>query len=148
MKWIPRPSKLDLTVRCPGSLQLQARVAPLPTTFEQAEGTGAHIVALKHANGAGAEWPLGRKFEVDGHNLEVDDDMIDGAELYRGEAQPGGRFEDPVAIPDVHSACQGTPDYWRVIMEPFLRLLKIIDYKYGHRYVEVFECYQVIAYAA
>lgn len=148
MELIPRPSGLDLTVRCPGSLQLQARVTPVPTTFEQAEGTGAHTVALKVANGAGAEWPLGRKFMVENHKLEVDDDMLDGAELYRGEAQPGGRFEDPVAIPDVHPTCKGTPDYWRCLMEVFLRLLKVIDYKYGHRYVEVFECYQLIAYAA
>lgn len=148
MEIIPRPSGLDLTVRCPGSLQLQARVTPVPTTFEQAEGTGAHTVALKYANGAGADWPLGRKFMVDRHQLEVDDDMLDGAAIYRGEAQPGGRFEDPVAIPDVHPTCKGTPDYWRCIMEVFLRLLKVIDYKYGHRYVEVFECYQLIAYAA
>lgn len=148
MEMIPRPSGLDLTVRCPGSFQLQARVAPLATTFEQAEGTGAHVVALKVANDARAEWPLGRKFEVEGHKLEVDDDMLDGAELYRGEAQPGGRFEEPLSIPDIHPACHGTPDYWRVIMETFLRLLKVIDYKYGHRYVEVFECYQLISYAA
>lgn len=147
------PSKLDLTVRCPGSLQLQEQAAakgmPTPPTFEQAEGTGAHVVALKHANGAGAEWPLGRKFVIDRHQLEVDDDMLDGAELYRGEATVGGRFEEPVAIPDVHpTLCFGTPDYWRAIMEVFLRLLKVTDYKYGHRYVEVVECYQLIAYAA
>jgi hypothetical protein len=65
------PSKLDLTVRCPGSLQLQEQAAakgsPPVETFEQAEGTGAHTVALKHASGAGAEWPLGRKFVIGRH---------------------------------------------------------------------------------
>lgn len=148
MELIPRPSGLDLTVRCPGSLQLQALTRPVDPTYEQAEGTGGHIVAHKCATGAGAEWPLGRKFMVGQHEIEVDDDMLDGAELYRGEAQVGGRFEDPVAVPDVHPACKGTPDYWQVWMETFLKLLKVIDYKYGHRYVEVFECYQLIAYAA
>jgi hypothetical protein len=143
------PSKLDLTVPCPGSLQLQEKVAPTPPTFEQAEGTGGHIVALKHSTGAGAEWGLGRKFEVEGQKLEVDDDMLDGAMIYKDEAQAGGRYEDPVAIPDVHpTECFGTPDYWRCIIEVYLKLLKVIDYKYGHRYVEVFECYQLIAYAA
>jgi hypothetical protein len=160
------PSKLDLTVRCPGSLQLQEQAAakgsPPVETFEQAEGTGAHTVALKHASGAGAEWPLGRKFVIGRHPLEVDDDMIDGAELYKGEAQCNGRFEDPVSIPDVHpTLCFGTPDWWRVLMpgngganqaglvwEAVQRELKIIDYKYGHRYVEVIECYQLIGYAA
>lgn len=161
MELIPRPSGLDLTVRCPGSLQLQHGVPPLPATFEQAEGTGAHTVALKHSNGAGAEWGLGRKFMVERHQLEVDNDMLDGALLYKGEAQPGGRFEEPVSIPDVHPKCNGTPDYWRCIIEGDtgktetgliwgpspIRLLKVIDYKYGHRYVEVVDCYQLVGYA-
>lgn len=147
---IPRPSGLHLTVPCPGSLQLQASTVPPPKTYEQAEGTGAHLVALKHANGAAAEFPLGRKFMQDGHELEVDDDMIDGAALYAGEAQlhSTARFEDPVAIPDVHATCAGTPDYWRLIVETYLKLLKVIDYKYGHRFVEPFENYQLLAYVA
>lgn len=143
------PSKLHLTVPCPGSLQLQEQVEPTPETEEQAEGTLGHLVAHKHAIGAGAEWPLGRKIKVGEYEFEIDDDMIDGAAMYADEAQPGGRFEDPVSIPDVHpTLCHGTPDYWRYILETYLKLLKLIDYKYGHRYVEVFEHYQLIAYAA
>lgn len=145
------PSKLDLTVPCPGSLQLQEKVKPTPPTFEQAEGTGGHLVALKYATGAGEHWPKGRKFVIEGQQLEVDDDMIDGALIYKDEAQMGAtaRYEEPVKIPDVHpTECFGTPDYWRVIIETYLNLLKIIDYKYGHRFVEVYECYQLIAYAA
>jgi hypothetical protein len=139
------PSKLDLTVPCPGSLTLQEKVAPTPPTFEQAEGTGGHIVALKHATGAGMEWGLGRKFEVEGQKLEVDDDMLDGAMIYAEETDASGRFEDPVNIPDVHpTECFGTPDFWK----KFVTFLKVIDYKYGHRFVEVYECYQLIAYAA
>jgi hypothetical protein len=76
------PSKLDLTVRCPGSLQLQEQAAakggPTPD-IRASRRNGAHGVALKHASGAGAEWPLGRKFVIGRHPLEVDDDMIDGA---------------------------------------------------------------------
>ena len=143
------PSGLNLTVPCPGSLQLQERVTPTPMTEEQAEGELGHLVARKHAEGFAAEWPLGRKYKIERHEFEIDDDMVDGAAIYRDEAQPGGRFEEPVKIPDVHpTECFGTPDYWRVIMEVYLRLLKVIDYKYGHRFVEVFEHYQLIAYAA
>jgi Protein of unknown function (DUF2800) len=143
------PSALHLTVPCPGSLQAQERVAPAPPTYEQAEGTGGHLIALKHATGAGAEWPLGRKFEIEGQKLEIDNDMLDGALIYAEEAQAAGRFEDPVKIPDVHpTQCSGTPDYWRAIIETYLKLLKVIDYKYGHRFVEVFEHYQLIAYAS
>lgn len=143
------PSVLHLTVPCPGSLQLQAAVTPTPPTGEQAEGELGHIVARKYAQGHGAEWPLGRKYKIDVHEFEIDDDMVDGAAIYTDEAQPGGRYEEPVSIPDVHpTECFGTPDYWRVILETYLKLLKVIDYKYGHRFVEVFEHYQLIAYAA
>ena len=142
------PSKLHLTVPCPGSLQLQEQVPPTPPTEDQAEGELAHTVALKYANGAGEHWPVGRKVKVGSYNFEIDDDMVDGAVIYSDEAQPGGRFEESVAIPDVHPECSGTPDYWRAIVETFLKLLKVIDYKYGHRYVEVFEHYQLIAYTA
>jgi hypothetical protein len=120
-------------------------------TEEQAEGQAGHLVALKHATGAGAEWQLGRKITVERHEFEIDDDMIDGALMYKGEAQnhTTAQFEAPVAIPDVHpTECFGTPDYWRAIIEIYLKLLKVIDYKYGHRFVEVYEHYQLIAYAA
>lgn len=144
------PSGLHLTVPCPGSLQLQEQVVPTPLTEEQAEGELAHLVALKHAQGPEyrAAWPVGRKYTVGHHNLEIDDDMVEGAAIYGDEAQFGGRFEESVSIPDVHDSCWGTPDYWRVIMEVYLKLLKVIDYKYGHRFVEVFEHFQLIAYAA
>lgn len=143
------PSKLDLTVACPGSLQLQEQIPPVPPTYEQAEGTGGHLVALKYATGCGAQWPVGRPFQIEGHNLIVDDDMVDGALMYKDEAQANGRFEETIAIPDVHpTECFGTPDWWRCLLETYIRRLTVIDYKYGHRYVEVWECYQLIAYAA
>lgn len=142
-----RPSSLHLTVPCPASLQLQEQVELVPSTREQAEGTGAHSVALAYARGAGQHWPLGRKFKVEHHDFEVDDDMIDGAMLYSDEAHASGRFEEPVSIPDIPE-CAGTPDYWRCILDTALRMLKVIDYKYGHRYVEVFRHWQLIAYAA
>jgi len=143
------PSKLNLTVACPGSLQLQEQVVPTPPTHEQAEGTVGHLVALKHAQGFGDQWPVGRKVTVDGYPepIEIDEDMVEGAAIYRDEAQPGGRYEEPISIPDIPQ-CFGTPDYWRVIMEVYLRLLKAIDYKFGHRFVEVFEHYQLVAYVA
>jgi hypothetical protein len=142
------PSALHLTVPCPGSLQLQNQVPSIPLTEEQAEGELGHIIARKHAEGFGVEWPLGRKYKIEEHEFEIDDDMIDGAVLYADEAQVGGRYEESVAILDVHPECWGTPDYWRYILETYLKLLKVIDYKYGHRFVEVFEHYQLIAYCA
>lgn len=141
------PSALHLTVPCPASLRLQESVVPAPPTLEQAEGELGHLVARKHAEGFKEEWSLGRKYTIGQHELEIDEDMIEGAALYREEAQPNGRFEETVNIPDIPE-CFGTPDWWRVLMEAYIRLLTVIDYKYGHRYVEVFEHYQLIAYAA
>lgn len=140
------PSALHLTVPCPGSLQLQERVPPSPPTREQAEGEAGHLVARKHGAGEGAMWGLGRKFETAGLPWEVDSDMIDGALIYAGEVTAAGRFEDPVNIPDVHPTnCWGTPDFWYYSSH---NILRVVDYKYGHRYVEVFRHYQLIAYAA
>ena len=142
------PSKFHLTVPCPGSLQLQeeaARRAPPIMTRDQAEGELGHIVARKHAQGLGDEWPVGRTVHVGRHEFDIDDDMVDGAALYADEAQANGRFEEPVSIPDVQE-CFGTPDWWRVLITEVIRQLKAIDYKYGHRYVEVFEHYQLIGY--
>lgn len=140
-----RPSGLQLTVPCPGSLSLQEKVEATPKTREQAEGSVAHIVALKHAQGLGAEWQSGRTFEYNGTTWTIDDDMVDGAILYKGEAQIGGRFEEGIAIPDIPE-CEGTPDYWQIIQAP-IPFLKLIDYKYGHRYVEVWEHWQTVGYA-
>lgn len=140
------PSKLALTVPCPGSLQLQERGVPAPMTREQAEGELAHTVARKYAQGFANEWPVGRRVTAGEHEFEIDEDMVDGAYLYAEEAQRNGRFEQPLTIPDLPE-CFGTPDWWRVLDEPGIRQLKVVEYKYGHRYVEAFQLYQAIAYA-
>lgn len=144
------PSALHLTVNCAFSLTAQEQVPPTPETDEEAEGSAAHFVAHKIASRA-RTFTVGETFEHDGKTWEVTDEMLDGALLYAGEAQyhTDARFEDAVTIRDIHAvACWGTPDYWRVITEHFLKLLKVVDYKYGHRYIEVYENYQLIAYAS
>lgn len=144
------PSALNLTVNCAFSLIAQEQVPPTPETDEEAEGSAAHFVAYKVASRA-RTFKLGEKFEHGGKTWAIDDEMLDGAVLYAGEAQyhSAARFENSVAVPDVHpTLCSGTPDYWRVIIESYFKLLKVIDYKYGHRWIEVYEHYQLIAYAA
>ncbi len=76
-------------------------------------------------------------------------EMIEGAELFADtvRAQMGDapyRMETPVAIPSVHAQCWGTPDVhsiwaWR---------LRVIDYKFGHRFVDEYENDQCTMYAA
>lgn len=139
------PSALHLTVNCAFSLTAQEQVPPTPESDEEAEGNAAHFVAHKIASRA-RTFTLGEKFEYRGRTWEVTDDMLDGATLYARECSPAGRFENPVSIPDIHpTLCFGTPDFWQVIS--VLGFLKVVDYKFGYRWVEVYEHYQLIAYA-
>lgn len=144
------PSGLHLTIKCPGSVRMQEQVPPVADTEQELEGHAAHLAAMKIAEKSWDATP-GRKFESQGRQWELDDDMLDGALLYAEESQVGGRFEDPVDVRAYIPECWGTPDYWRVwdVDTPTGRQtsLKVIDYKYGYRHVEVFENPQLVAYA-
>lgn len=151
-----RPSGLGLILACPGSWLMQAQVPPTPDTDEELEGQAAHLVAMGVAS---KRWEphVGDKFRHAGRDWEIDDDMLDGALMYAEEAQfhRDARYEDAVDVRHVIPDCYGTPDYWRVIDTPVVPsnglpwkpLLKVVDYKYGFRHVEVFENPQLIAYA-
>lgn len=86
------------------------------------------------------------------------------------------RLESAVRASRIHPLhCWGTPDAWRYFLdarealttvftetagevprdfpldryhEGKLKLVRVADYKFGHRFIEVFGCYQLIAYAA
>lgn len=147
------PSSLALTVACEASVQLQAAIPELPDSEEQFEGKVAHAVALLTA--AGAPYPVGHEFTYEGRQCTVDVDMFNGARMY--VAALGGshntlRLEDGVRCTAIHpTACYGTPDAFRYLPDGTgprgMPVLRVGDYKYGHRFVEVFENYQLIAYA-
>lgn len=142
------PSALRITVPCPGSVTLQAQMPPAPETDEAREGTAAHYVATSMATGS--TWTLGEPFTSDGEKWTVDIDMLNGAKMFSdacNEWLPRNlRVEDAVKISRIHSVhCGGTPDAWW--FDADLRVLTVLDYKYGHRYVEVFEDPQTCAYA-
>lgn len=148
------PSSLGLTVACNASVSLQAAIPPLPETDEEAEGTAAHIVAGWAASGVNFEF--GQKFTSGGRDWLIDIDMYNGAKLYAkalGGFSTFLRVEDAVKCSRIHPEhCRGTPDAWRYFPEGTaesngLPLLRVGDYKYGFRYVEVFENYQLLAYA-
>lgn len=170
------PSSLSLTVACHASLQMQESVPPMPETEEEAEGTAAHWVARRYLAGWGNELPVGSKFTSGGQQWTVDADMFAGARLY--ERAMGGyhhetQIEQRIAIPRVHLYCWGTPDGWRFFNDAReayitqatlgetpsgfppdlfhagrIKLIRVGDYKYGHRYVEVFRNHQLTAYAS
>lgn len=171
------PSSLALTVACHASLQLQESVPLMPETEEEAEGTAAHWVARRYLAGYGSELPVGSIFTVNGRKWTVDADMFAGARLYEralGGYSSETRIEQRIEIPRVHSIyCWGTPDGRRyfddarnahitaatlgetpVGFPPDLfhagriKLIRVGEYKYGHRYVEVFRNHQMSGYAS
>jgi hypothetical protein len=81
----------------------------------------------------------------------ITDEMLDGADLYEHEIKWGNReagatlhIEERADISIIHADCWGTPDCWFIIDSH----LHIFDYKFGHGFVEVFENWQLLEYAA
>ena len=134
------PSGLYLTRECAGSYALRLGLPPEPDTPESIEGDVAHWVALQLA--LGIKVPVGTEHK----GIQVDEDMIDGAEMWLRTIGEGGAHEMPIYIPDIHPDCWGTADHWR--WNPATNTLDVEDYKYGHLYVEEFENDQLLAYAS
>lgn len=142
------PSGLARVVACPGSHNLinNARANGLTLdeddTDASREGTAAHEVAARLAE-HGELMPVG---SLTSNGVAVTEEMVEGAELWADTiAQyPGGDFEKSIECLCVHRDCWGTPDY---LYGPLDGTLYVSDYKFGHRYVDAFENWQLIAYA-
>lgn len=129
---------------CPGSASLEAQYVT-PDTPSAREGTAAHFYATERLQGrvhpAGMLTPNG---------VPIDQDMIDGGDLlYRTVTAIAG--EPAVETLHtmhglIHPAVEGTPDV--VIVDLAAHRLWVIDYKYGHRYVEIYRNLQLLCYAA
>lgn len=144
------PSSSARRVQCPGSTRLEALYPEDGSTPEAMEGEAAHWAA--------AEMLSGRLIDVGQiapNGIVLTQEMVEGADLYYDDVvrtlKPYGRephqgaIEQRVAIPRVHPESFGTPDYY---VWPRFGQLLIYDYKFGHRYVEVFENMQLVEYAA
>lgn len=165
-----RPSGLELTYECEGSLQLQEQAGIVQDSEEIAEGHAAHWVARRALAGHAHELPVGAKFHYNGREWTVDSDMYIGAQLYLKTLMKGREhlhIEEWVDIPRIHrTECAGTPDAWAFFSdarEAFdscpvgvhpdlfnqgkIRLVRVPDYKYGHRFVEVYQNKQITAYS-
>lgn len=109
------------------------------------EGTAAHWVGWEMLAGKtpaeGSSTPKG---------VIVSGEMLDGAELLcetiSKRVKPGliPHVEEHVSIPSVHPDCFGTPDVWAFDFSEMR--LDIIDYKFGHRFVDEYFNPQGILY--
>jgi hypothetical protein len=135
------PSALATIVACHAHGMMAAPYADEPPTPEQLEGDAGHWVALQYVSGN--EVPVGA---MTPQGLAVDEDMVDGALLWVATVGLYGFAEMPVVCERIHPTdCWGTPDWWRA--DEIERILRVKDYKYGHRFVDAFENWQLIAYA-
>jgi hypothetical protein len=135
------PSSLGAIVQCPAYVRMVAPYADAPRTPEQLEGDAGHWVALQ-AITTGEILPVGA---MTPQGLPVDYEMAGGARLWAETLGGYGIAELPIACPSIHpTQCWGTPDWRRY--DPIEGVIRVADYKFGHRFVEVFECWQLIAY--
>lgn len=143
------PSAAARWVVCAGSVLMEA-MHPKPDTQDSREGEASHW--------AGSEMLSNRPVCVGlvaPNGVTLDEDMIEGAEMYvdhidevlqrYGRTRADLVVERRTYMPDIHKENHGTPDCWLYIAEH--GMLFVFDYKYGHRFVEVFENWQIMDYA-
>jgi hypothetical protein len=142
------PSSAARRRACSGSLQMSERYPETEETEAAREGTAAHEV-MAHLLLQGVLLPIGH---VCSNGVVVTDEMQSGALLIGNnvktvmESNPGGqlRVEERVSIASINPECWGTPDVSYFTGSALYEW----DYKFGHGFVEVYENWQLIEYAA
>jgi hypothetical protein len=148
------PSGAAAWVECALWPTMNQRFPELEEGVEAAEGTAAHWVF--------GEQLYQRPVDV-GHiaanGVPVTLEMLEGADTYVEEVSRAYaslrsvshyNVEQRVAIPAVHANNWGTPDTWLFghnATSGRARLI-VLDYKFGHEFVEVFENWQLVDYAS
>lgn len=132
---------------CRGYARMAAMFPELPGVVDDTireEGNAGHWVAHKLGQGfIVAEGSLAP------NKVEVDDKMLEGAQLYLQDLRSCGvpvYQEHTLPAPWIHEQCGGTPDAWA--WDAAKRKLYVWDYKYGFRYVDVFENPQLAIYVS
>lgn len=145
------PSSASRWVHCHGSARMEQSARDAgeveDNTDESMEGEAAHqICAALLTDVFPPEAELGYSFES---GVVVDEEMIEAAKMYASHVS--ARTDDPVIeerldISAIHPECFGTPDCWG--WETGRLSLHIWDFKYGHLFVDAWENWQCICYAA
>jgi hypothetical protein len=125
---------------------LMNKTYPQGDTAESIEGTAAHWVGTEMI--AGRIHPEGSAAP---NGATVTGEMIDGAELLAevvAVRMVGMKLhiEERLAARPIHPECFGTPDVWA--RTGHTNRIEIIDYKYGHGFVDEFFNLQGLTYLA
>lgn len=144
------PSSVAKRVACLGSFRMENKYRSLaPENEYAAEGEAAHWVAAQYLRSE----PHPKVGQIAPNKVVVTQEMLDCAEVYlkdvflesmKHPVMPILHIEKPLSISYINAECKGIPDCWTVVKDT----LFLWDYKYGHRYVEVYNNWQLIEYAA
>lgn len=140
---------------CPGSVKLASKFHNT-TSQHAAAGKVAHDLAASCLSGALAkpEFRLGDKLLVEGFEIVIDREMVEGVQFYLNTIDQDLRSGDKTfvevdltpALKKVHPDLGGTADFvrWR----PKTKQLRVVDLKYGAgKVVSVTENKQLMMYA-
>ena len=139
------PSGASSWMQCPKWPFMQRPEDGIDNTAAN-EGTAAHEV-LSHILRTGEILPVGYVTEI---GVAVDADMQEHATdlADRILADAGSAMvmsETRLKMPRIHADCWGTGDvYW---CDLGAETLHVVDFKYGHRFVDAFRNWQLLAYA-
>lgn len=140
------PSSAKRWINCPGSVALVAKAPPLPKSEYATEGAVAHSLAEELVTGKVDSLELmariGNTVMQDGFEIEISEDMIDGAIEYHdlikadhaaltADKRPAsiiGQAEVRVQAKSVDPDLWGTADY--ILYRPGHKLI-VYDYKFG-----------------
>ncbi len=145
------PSSAHIWVECPGSVAMQERQPPEEETDESREGTAAHwllcqtLRKIDVPDGAVADNGVPINDEMREAIQEIVTDVFDtlkdckGGDYFQNEARV-------LAHAMIHPDNDGTPDVHFV--QRSRKTVHLWDFKYGHRFVDVMRCWQLVNYAA
>lgn len=142
------PSAAERWVFCPGSVRFAA-LYPGEDNDDTRWGQAAHSVSQWQFQGYAV--PPGTMAP---NGVVVTEEMVEAAQEYTGDVVeqlgPGwaamAHVERMIPIHRIHTACFGTPDVFA--FDSARRILWLVDAKFGHRYVDPFENWQLLTYLA
>lgn len=141
------PSSAAIRRRCPGSVTMRAMYPETEDSEASREGTAAHWAVAEMLAGR-----LVDSGQIAGNGVMLTDEMLEAADVYVADVRATDAefvgfdpvVEQRIDISTINPHCWGTADTWR--FRPYK--LIVWDFKYGHRYVDVFENWQMIEYSA
>lgn len=144
MAFALRPSAAARWVNCGGYLRMAALHPERPGTDNtvREEGTAFHTAIYNTLTGR-QTYSEGDVIDTGVAKVDVDDYFLECVQEYGDEVRSWNvpvYLETPLAAPEIHPECGGTPDAWAVDHDK--RLIRVLDAKYGYRPVDPFEWLQ------